>query len=439
MEEDYTTSPFIVDGFGRIDYENETVGLYDFVDDNDDQDRKPEQVRLFQDPRTSRERALDNAGLSAQGFADDIVFPGWDENNDFISDFNQNDNPLRENYLPDYDEPFLRYASDRPEFLFGLDLNNNGWVDRFENDNEPDYPYRKDHQGYNVYLQNQITPQLKLTLGQVRAHLISDDRKNLTTYGLFTLEKDYVGLGKVQFFNMLKKAADNIQDDLVQWVQIPGESGELEEMEDPLFAQDTWIHTTWLGFERSANFGLNLVTRCKYETIRQRQDESRSALGGRRLKKNTRFWGLVTKADYIHELGRVIIRPKVKSEWLRDNTPYFIDGAVRTERDQWTGMLFLVLKFPVLWHTTVEMGLEQLFFQDMLVREDRLPLREFTGDFRSTVSVVQVANVRPYVGYKLTTLIGFKVARSSRERVGVRYKSQTENFVYLTMYAGLKE
>ena len=61
-------------------------------------------------------------------------FPGWDQNNDFIPDFNQNDNAVRANRRPDYDEPFLRFDVDRPEFLFGVDMNNNFWVDQFEND-----------------------------------------------------------------------------------------------------------------------------------------------------------------------------------------------------------------------------------------------------------------------------------------------------------------
>ena len=55
------------------------------------------------------------------GLPDPQVFPGYDENSDFISDFNQNDNTL-----PDYDEPFVRYGVDAPEFLFGVDMNNNG-------------------------------------------------------------------------------------------------------------------------------------------------------------------------------------------------------------------------------------------------------------------------------------------------------------------------
>ena len=72
-------------------------------------------------------------------------------NSNFLPDLNQNDNRVKMNNIPDYEEPFLRFDVDRPEFLFGLDMNNNFWVDQYENDAAPDYPYRKDHKGYNIY------------------------------------------------------------------------------------------------------------------------------------------------------------------------------------------------------------------------------------------------------------------------------------------------
>ena len=39
------------------------------------------------------------------------IFPGLDENNDFISDFNQNDSNDSPNRIPDYEE-FLRFHTD---------------------------------------------------------------------------------------------------------------------------------------------------------------------------------------------------------------------------------------------------------------------------------------------------------------------------------------
>ena len=38
-------------------------------------------------------------------------------------------------------------------------MNNNFWIDQYENDEEPDYPYRRDHRGYNVYGGADLTPQ----------------------------------------------------------------------------------------------------------------------------------------------------------------------------------------------------------------------------------------------------------------------------------------
>jgi hypothetical protein len=431
MDEDYATSPFIVGGDGRVDYEDPTRGLYDFVDDNDDQDRKPDQQRLFQDPRTGTERGAQ--GRSAEGFADEAVFPGWDENNDFISDFNQNGNLFRENRFPDYEEPFLRYQTDRPEFLFGTDLNNNGWIDRFENDNLPDFPYKRDHQGYNAYVKNQASPHLQFTLGRTDARLISDDRRNDTWYGLVAFEQDYPVLGRVRVFDMLKKARDDIQDDLFQWVQLPGLPGGQQSIEDPLFARDTWINTCWVGFDRQANLGINFSHKLKYETVSQRK---KAQVQG--FKDHTRFLGLIDKADYLRHFGRLRVRPKVKSEFLRDNTPYSM-GGVRGERDQWAGTAFLVCEFPVLNRTEIEAGVEQTWFYELGADEQDLAQGEFTGDLRNTVVALQLSNRGDYLGYRLTTQLGFSLSRVSRERVELPSDPQTNSSVFMTVYASLKE
>ena len=433
MDEAYNTSPFISDGSGRIDYEDGTRSIYDFVDDNDDQDKKPDQKRRYQDPRTGEEFRATRTGRSAEGFADEAVFPGWDQNNDFISDFNQNSNIFSENRFPDYEEPFLRYGSDRPEYLFGIDLNNNGWVDQFENDNLPDYPYKRDRKGYNLYLRNQVTPHLQLTAGQAREQLLSDDRQNLTTYALVSFEKEYAQIGRVRIFDMVKKAADDIQDDLFQWVQVPGLPGSHQAIDDPLFAQDTWINTFWLGLDRRTNLGVNFSNKFKYETVRQR--EKGNNLG---FKDDTRFLGIINKADYLYQYKTLTVRPKIKSEFLKDNTPYSM-GGVRPVRDQWTGLFFLTLEFPVLRRTTIETGIEQLFFRDSVVAEDDLAAGEFTEDFNSTVLAMQLSNRGNYLGYVLTAQLGYSIRRISRERVEKDDRSQMDSTVFMTVYASLKD
>ncbi len=442
MDDNYNTSPFIVDarGSGRIDYEDETKSIYDFVDDNDDQDRKPDQKRIFQDSRTSSEMgAFESKGL--EGIADEAVFPGWDENNDSISDFNQNSTRFRENTIPDYEEPFLRYSSDRPEYLFGMDMNNNGWIDRFENDDEPDYPYKRDRKGYNAYLGGYITPDIRLTVGQEREFLISSDKRNLTTYGFFTFEREYANIGRFRLFNMIKKVKDNVQDDLIQWMQSPRSSGSDQKVEDQLAAEDTWINTAWFGYDRASNWGMNFVNKFKYEILHQRRDEDQID-----IKKDTRLLGIINKVDYVYRVGDLMIHPKFKSELFKDNTPYAIGGR---ERDEWTGLFSLVFGFPVLRKTNIEVGLEQLFSQDMLLDETlkvvddegnvkgNFDEGDFTGDSFNTIFAVQLSNVGDYVGYRLITQLGLRLDRVSSETFQEDRKSQTDHFVFMTMYAGL--
>ena len=99
----YNTQSFVTTTSG-LDYARQG-NRFDLVEDNDDQDRFPD-------------------GFRADFLVDDrLVFPGWDLNNDLVPDFNQNDNRVKANSVPDYEEPFLRFLVDRPEFLFGVDMN----------------------------------------------------------------------------------------------------------------------------------------------------------------------------------------------------------------------------------------------------------------------------------------------------------------------------
>ena len=216
---------------------------------------------------------------------DPAVFPGYDENGDFISDFNQNSNSERPNFFPDYDEPFLRYSSDRPEFLFGIDLNNNGWIDRFENDNLPDYPYKKDHWGYNLYSSVQVNPAVKITLGHLNQVQRKTDRRNKTTYGIFALERDWPTRGRVRIFDMLKKAEDDIPDPLSQWIMprtLFGQAGETSgsnvAVPDPLAAENTWINTFYIDWEYASPRQWSTRHRFKWEVFRQREIDKELSL-----------------------------------------------------------------------------------------------------------------------------------------------------------------
>ena len=245
MDPGYQTFMFVPDSNGRINYESAVNNVYEFVDDNDDQDRFPDwRRRTFSS--SSSERLLIQR-------ADVAVFPGYDENNDLVSDFNQNDNGM-----PDYLEPFVRYDVDPLEFLYGTDMNNNTVIDRFENDEEADYPYPRDHRGYNLYGGAEIKPGSRIMVGRMREWLLSSNRRNEALYGLLTLTHEVPRHGlQVQLYNGLRRVKDNIPEDIILWVQSPRTRGDMRP-----FARS---------YDRAGRADQHHLSECAYAQVRPAQ------------------------------------------------------------------------------------------------------------------------------------------------------------------------
>ena len=400
MDPRYNTSTFTSDAAGFIDYEDERIYVVEFVADNDDQDRFADTIRM--DTRNG----------------DNAVFPGWDENNDFISDFNQNDNRLLTNSIPDYEEAFLRHDVDRPEFLFGIDMNNNIWIDRFENDEAPDYPYRKDHRGFNIYVGAHITPESRVMAGLMREGLISADRENRSMYLLFTLDKDTAMWGRFRLYESFKSVQDNIPDNLLQW--LPGallRTGEGTLIEDPLIAPDTWVNSLWVGHDYQQR-GFKAKNFFKYEFYRQRIDKEQRTLLS--LRKQDYFIGLINKFSYRFDLGALQIEPRWKSEYRKQTFDLFS----HEEREELAEIGGFILSVPLLGHTRFQSGLELTFSNDFL---------RDSNDFNGIAWAAQFTNVSAYQGYQLTMQGGVKIDRKNYKT----QESETITQTFLTFYAGL--
>ena len=424
MDPDYSPTSFIVNSGGNVYYDDERTSMYEFVDDNDDQDHTPDWSRL------------------GQGGPDAIVFPGWDENNDFVSDFNQNDNVSLSNRIPDYDEPFFRYHVDRPEFLFGIDLNNNDWIDRFENDDLPDYPYRRDHRGYNVYIGQHLTPEARLTMGRLREDELSSNRRNHVTYGIFVYDRDHAQWGRLRFFNSLKRVEDNIADDRREMTP-DLQTISLANIVDILPARDTWVNSSYLQFDYEPAEQLNVISKLKYSLYNQ-QGEAYKSGAAPILEESTHFFGLINKADYTYEFGSLVLQPKVKSEYL--NRSAFLQGDLN--RKEWMGLGIVQARLPVLNKSFVESGVEYSMFRELALEEDALladgPAQD-TGDFRNLVLAVQWTTLGDYLGYKLTTQFGFSYTRRWDEAVvlgdkGLVKRSESRSFgtSFISVYAGVE-
>ncbi|MBM3280825.1 MAG: hypothetical protein FJY95_22515 [Candidatus Handelsmanbacteria bacterium] len=404
LDPDYDTGFSTVDERGVVDYDAE-FQRYEFVEDNDDQDRLPDWRRKGW---TSGDRE---------------VFPGWDENNDFLSDFNQNDSEASPNLVPDYEEPFLRFNVDRPEFLYGVDMNHNGTIDRFENDQEADYPYPRDRRGYNLYGGAFLGPDIRLMLGRQRVEQIADDRRGWADYLVLTVDRS-LDRGRVRLFQDLRRVRDTIRDDLLQWVQTPNTRGELVPTQDLLPAPNTWVNSTYLGGEHHPLGRLVLRHTLKWQLYHQR--DQREELSQRRQRRNSSFLGWIGKAEYPLALGPFTLAPAWKLEFRRQ-TPVLERQARRRELSQ----LFLLSgRLPLMQQSALEAGLEYHRFSQL---EDPVPPGA-DDDLRELSGVVQMTNLSSYQGYRLTTILGIDLTRQHFAVEATRTRTRG----FLTIYAGVE-
>ena len=414
MDRDYATTIYLTEADGTMDYtsdyyedgENSSLTeriLVEFVEDNDDQDRTPDWGRAD--------------GLSG----DRAVFPGWDENNDFIPDFNQNDNNRRINLVPDYEEPFLRQNVDRPEFLYGIDANNNTWVDRFENDNEPDFPYKRDHRGFNVYGGTYLIPQARVAIGHLRDEKNSTDQRNYTTYGLFNMDLDHPTWGRLRLLEVVKSMKDDLPDDLLQWDNQSAIRNDRNiEVNDPLLGRDTFFNSIYIGHNWSPIADLTFKNSLKHDLWHQRMNTAKRTSFG--LDPNEFFFGILNKAEYFLQVGRIQVMPRWKSEYRRQSYDLFS----QRDREELTEILGTIVQLPFLQQTNLTGGFEYVLFKDLDAK---------INNFQSFITAGQITNIASYQGYQLTSQVGLKFDVRDFEDPDVKTKTVTEGFI--TVYAGL--
>ena len=324
----------------------------------------------------------------------------------------------------------MRFNVDRPEFLFGLDMNNNGWIDRFEDDADPDYPYDRDLRGYNVYGGVEVVPKVRLIAGQTRQWQLSSKRRSEAAYGLFVLERDWPGVGRLRVFEQLKKVRDNIADDRLAAPLALGEQQAV--VEDPLAAQNTWIHTAWLGFDYTGLKSLHVINKFKYEGFHQR--DAQQVLAERGARHLGHFLGVVNKLDYGHDMGRVHLRPRLKNELFWD-VPYLERAS---ERQWWKQLLSFSVRFPIFRESWIETGVEQVFTTELAAAPKQMAVGERTGDGQQTVLAIELTNYGTYLGYRSVMQCGLRFDRDQFERVGRQPETQTGSLVFVSFYAGLE-
>jgi hypothetical protein len=282
----------------------------------------------------------------------------------------------------------------------------------------PDYPYKRDHEGYNVYGGLHLASDARLTVGVLREQQISSNRENRGNYLLFTLDRNIPSWGRFRLFESLKSVEDDIPNDLLQW--LPNtvlRTGEPTRLRDPLIAPDTWINTLWGGHD-FASGGLRTKNFVKYEVFRQRLDKEERTL--RSLSKSDYFFGFINKASYRLALGRLQVEPRWKSEFRRQT----LDLLSTDKREELTEIVGLLLGVSLLQHTSLLSGVEFTFFNDF---------KRDSNDFNGIALALQFTNVSAFQGYQLTMQGGVKIDRKDFKG----QDSDTLSQSFLTIYAGI--
>jgi hypothetical protein len=419
IEDDYSTSYWVTDDEGRIRFKDPVPQVYEFVDDDDDFNGLPEWERPF----------LDEGGIHWN----EVALPGLDEDADFLNDFNQN-----RNEFPDYTEPFLRYRSERPEFLFGLDMNHNGTIDRFENDLLPDYPYKRDHRGFNSYIRISAGPAAYLSLGRQDMRLISGDGRTESWYGLANLVWR-PRRGQVRLAAWGARVHDNITDDLRQWFQPVGSLGRMRDVIDRLPQHDAWNHSLYADWDQNLGHGARMQHRVKWDWTRQ--FDSRNELRRRQGRRTADFLGVVNKAEWSIALGLGTLEPRVKSEYRRDS-PFSTVLQPATSLEEtffllWTQPLFAehggVTYFPrygrQIFNTELQVGAEATWLWLLKGQRD-----EAEEDFFGLTLVGQLSNRVAYQGYNLVTRMGIRFTKQRFESS----PSESASLFFLSINAGLR-
>ena len=408
IDSDYSTRAFIPNAEGDVHYDSEERNVFEFVDDNDDQDELPDWTRRY---FGSRVNTRQGRGL----LTDNAVFPGIDEDNDDISDFNRNFN--RE---PDYAEPFLRFEVEPPEFLFGMDMNNNTVIDRFEDDTQADYPYKLGHRGFNVYVGLEVTPGTNIMVGRLDERLLNTARKNKSAYLLLTAKKEMPEQNlRMRLVANPRKVQDDIPDDVFLWVDTPGTRGGAVLTRDQLVARDVFVNTTF--FEVQYDRFFPFTTKVKHELY--------NLLGTPEAgRRDQRFLGVVNKGEYPLSFREWDFLPRWK-QLYSSRTP--ADQGV-LETQELTEIFSLQATRAINDNISLTVGAEYELFYNL--RERIVPLLPgYLEDGKTLILAGQVANSSSYLGYALTTNVGVRWVRQDLFAT----PAASDLFSFITVFAGL--
>lgn len=379
--------------------------------DNDDNDQWPDEM-LNELPSAEK--------------ADSGIFPGLDENNDLIPDSDQNFNGI-----PDWTEPILFYDADPPDFIYGIDFNNNGVVDYRENDALPDYPYPRDRRGVHLVATKKglgrwgkwasvgyYTMEEPAGGGEARAFYARYEHNFTSPY-----------LGKIRINEDIKQVQDGIRDDVYIWEDVgftqripspvPHLKGPMIEARDinsqifppdvdPLNMRNSLVNTLFISSTFRQFSNLNVINSIQW--IRNSQAEDEFDDGTQQEAGVLSTFAMVNRLDYTINAGNLNIRPMFKHLLLREHSSVLEDATGEGSIRSFSIYAPIVrTRFDLTAKSNLQLGFQGFPFW----RHTNLDRVEESNDFKEWTLVLMMSNRSDHYGYNLASQFGF--IRTSRE------------------------
>jgi hypothetical protein len=380
------------------------------MNDNDDNDQWPDE---FTNELPSTEKA------------DSGVYPGLDENQDLIPDSDQNVNGI-----PDWTEPIIFFDADPPDFVYGVDFNNNGVVDFRENDNEPDYPYRRDRRGTHLFAIKDGLGRFGswVSAGTYRMKATAGGNKASAVYGRYEYRFLSPYLGRLQVNEDIKWVKDGIPDDVYIWRDrssrrvpspVPYLTGkEIEERDlnsqilpptpDPLLMRNSLVNTLFAESRLTLVQDIQVTNNIQWIRNSQKQDEFADST--QQADDVRSVITMVNKASYTLQAGNLNVRPMFKHLLIRESSSE-LDRATADGRIQSYSIYSPVLraKYRLTDKSTAEMGFQGFPFwkYNFADRRDRI------NNYEEWTVLTMMTNHSDYYGYNLASQFGWMKTRRS--------------------------
>jgi hypothetical protein len=388
------------------------------------------------------------------GFTDIIrkpdtgIFPGKDKDRDGIPDDDRNSNGI-----PDYNENFMTYYSDPPQFEAGDDWNNNGVIDEQENDIYPDYPYEPDIKGSHYFAQLEVMKDLMVGVGTINETAIARGGGNNVNYFKTTYNISTPRFGAIELYYTVKRVHDNIRNNGFQFSGVVNLNPTPIYVTDPLLYRNSLAHTLYIGTKYQQIRNLNIENNVRYESntlyrvgnptlekvrLNQLVDEQFSGVRS--------SVGLVNKIDYT--LGflnnKFLVRPQFKIRTYKVVTKNtFEDGSEGTTINTNIQTIIPIVRvdYRVTENTELHFGVQgtsAFGLTDALLYKVR-NLRNNIGDINAATTAFSLTNRTQYSGYNI--VVDFGVNFTTTENLFITDPINEKpvvksSLIYFSIFAG---